>query len=133
MPRIDNQINTAACSHRPWRLSAGLLWAGIATTAIAAQLFTCDWSRNSDIIVNIAFSLWFVGFTLMGAGSLCPFGRALSGALSGFIVAGLCIMNPIRSIGTNANTTFSSVAAELAGQQDSAADRSNATGVNQSR
>jgi hypothetical protein len=121
-------MNTAACSHRPWRLSAGLLWAGIATTAIAAQLFTGDWSHESDTIVNIALSLWFVGFTLMGAGSLCPFGRAVSGALSGFILAGLSIMNPIRSIGTNANETFSSVAAELDAQQDAAADRSDATG-----
>jgi hypothetical protein len=129
MPRIDNRMNTAACSRRPWRLSAGLLWAGVATTAIAAELFTSYWSSKSDAVINIAFSLWFVGLTLMGAGWLCPFGRAVSGALSGFILAGLCIMNPIRSIGTNANVTFSSVAAELEAQRDAAAHHSEANGL----
>jgi hypothetical protein len=65
---------------------------------------------------------------LIGAGSLCPFGRAVSGALSGFVFAGVCILNPIRSIGTNANLTFMDVAAELDAQQAVAADGSDAAG-----
>jgi hypothetical protein len=65
---------------------------------------------------------------LIGTGSLCPFGRAVSGALSGFILAGVCVTNPIRNIGTNANKTFMDVAAELKAQPAAAADRADAAG-----
>jgi hypothetical protein len=109
------------------RASAALLIIGFAATAIGVQLFT---NFPSHTRATIALALWFLGFTLLGAGALCPFGRAVSGALSGFILAGLYILDPIRSIGTNANKTFMDVAAELEAQQAATGDR---TGSDPSR
>jgi hypothetical protein len=101
--------------------SAILLCVGLASTAVGFHQLSEFQSTLGD---GVALSLWFFGITLIGAGALCPFSRSVSGALCGFILAGLSIMNPIRSIGTNANETFNSVAAELDTQQDAATRRS---------
>jgi hypothetical protein len=89
--------------------SASLLLVGLALVAVAIRLF----SRFLLEFDDIAITFWFVGFTLIGAGALCPFRRGFSGGLIGFILAFYLLLDPANTDG-NGYETFMKVAEEIA-------------------
>jgi hypothetical protein len=100
--------------------SASLLLVGFALVAIAIQLL----SRFLADFDAIAFTFWFVGCTLIGAGALCPFRRGFSGGLIGFVVSVYLTITPANTNG-DANESFRKVAEEIAATHAEADEHSN--------
>jgi hypothetical protein len=89
--------------------SASLLLVGFALVAIAIRLFT----RFLLDFDAIAFTFWFVGCTLIGAGALCQFRRRFSGGLIGFVVSVYLLFEPANTDG-NGYESFMKAAEEIA-------------------
>jgi hypothetical protein len=102
--------------------SASLLLIGLALVAVAIRLLS---SFASDID-QIAFTFWFVGFTLIGAGALCPFRCEFSGGLIGFIVSVYLALDQATT-GVDANDSFMKVAEKIAATDAESNEQANAT------
>jgi hypothetical protein len=90
--------------------SATLLTVGLAMASAGIYQLFRFYSPIGDLV---AISLLFGGGILIGVGALCPFGRTTAGDLVGFVVVAYLVIDPIRSVGTNANKTFEDVAEQL--------------------
>jgi hypothetical protein len=112
--------------------TAALLILGFALVTIAFRLLT---SFAFDHLDHIAFSFWGVGCTLIGAGALCPFRRAFSGGLIGFIVGVYLTITPANT-DVDANETFKEVADKIAAthaESDGHSSAATSTSPQQSR
>ena len=108
--------------------SGSLLLIGLALVAVAIRLL----SSFATDIDHIAFTFWFVGFMLIGAGALCPFRRGFSGALIGFIMAVYLSLDQATTC-VDANESFMKVAEEIAATHAEADDHSNDASASQSQ